>query len=328
MARYEQQRAGGVHGTASGLTVAELWQAVTALAVRLWEGEQYLELADLAELAETLSAMSEAQLTPHQTLHTVGACSLLVRTEDGQLGMIHGGAAQRGAGRGAAGRGEADRLPRADLRDAVVTGSRWRGAALIDVTARAEFFAATELHGAAIAPGQPVHAQFAPAAVGVSYGFEIGGLPAPVDYSGDGQTLAIGSDDGGGLLCDTASGLPLRTLHGPSRAGLRGGLRSPGTACWRPPRVTARSACGTRRRETGCIASRGAGTGCGRWRSTVPAAYWPPATAAAPCGCGTPRPERCATSCPGTTAANSPAQETTAPSGSEISPAARLPRSG
>ncbi len=343
---HEQQRTGGLHGAASGLTVSELWQAVTALAVRLWEGnEQYLEPADLAEVTEALSALSEAQLTPHQTLHAVGAGSLLVRTEDGQLGMIHGSvvewlvakaiADQLCAGepvllsrrplsqlsvdflcdladtlgcrrwlrhvladrdadevtrrnaikisarmrsmastdlRGAVLRGEdlsyreltdadltgadltdarlvgadlsravlrhavlagarlddaklaganltgADlrraRLPRADLRDVMVTGSRWRGAALIDVTARPELFAAAELHGAAIAPGQPVHAQFAPAAVGVSYGFEVGRLPNPVDYSRDGQTLAIGSDDGAVLLCDTASGLPLRTLHG------------------------------------------------------------------------------------------------------------------
>jgi WD40 repeat protein/uncharacterized protein YjbI with pentapeptide repeats len=343
---HEQQRTGGVHGAASGLTVNELWQAVTALALRLWDSnEQYLEPADLAEVTEALSALSEAQLTPHQALHAVGAGSLLVRTEDGQLGMIHGSVvewlvakavadqlatgepallsrrplsqlsvdflcdladtrscqrwlrqvlADRDADevtrrnaiklstrlrsmastdlRGAVLRGEdlsyrdltdadltnadltdarlvgadlsravlrnavlagarldeaklvgadltgADlrraRLPRADLRDAVVTGSRWQGAALIDVTARPELFAAGELHGAAIAPGQPVHVQFAPAAVGVSYGFEVGRLPNPVDYSRDGQTLAIGSDDGAVLLCDTASGLPLRTLHG------------------------------------------------------------------------------------------------------------------
>ncbi|MGH3869677.1 MAG: WD40 repeat domain-containing protein, partial [Pseudonocardiaceae bacterium] len=348
---YEQQRTGEVHGSAGGLTLSELWQAVTALAVRLWESnEQYLELADLAEVAETLSALSEAQLTPHQALHAVGAGSLLVRTEDGQLGMIHssvvewliakviadqlasgepgllsgrllsrrplsqlsvdflcdladtrscqlwlrGVLADRDADevtrrnaikistrlrsmtnadlRGAVLRGEdlsyrdltdadltgadltdarlvdadlsravlrdavlvgarldgaklvgadltrADlrraRLPRTDLRDTVVTDSRWRGAALIDVSARAEFFAATELHGAAIAPSQPVHAQFTPAAIGVSFGFEVGGIPAPIAYSRDGQTLAIGSDDGEVLLCDSASGLPLRTLHG------------------------------------------------------------------------------------------------------------------
>ncbi len=345
---YEQQRSGGIHGAASGLTVSELWQAVTALAIRLWErNEQYLELEDLAEVAETLSALSEGQLTPHQTVHAVGSDSLLMRTEDGRLGMIHGSvvewlvakaiAHQLASGdtslpimarrplsqlsvdflcdladtrscrlwlrqvltdrdadevtrrnaikistrlhsmantdlRAAVLRGEdlshrelvdadltgadltdvrlvgadlsravlrdavlvgarldeaklvgadltgADfsraRLPRADLRDAVVTGSRWRGAALIDVSARPEFFAAPELHGAAIAPGQPVHTQFAPAAVGVSFGFEVGRLPAPVSYSGDGQNLAIGSDDGAVLICDTASGLPLRTLHG------------------------------------------------------------------------------------------------------------------
>ncbi|MGH3932211.1 MAG: TIR domain-containing protein [Pseudonocardiaceae bacterium] len=345
---YEERRAGDVHGAAAGLTVGELWQAVTALAVRLWESnEQYLEPTDLAEVAETLSALSEHQLTPHQTLHAVGAGSLLVRTEDGRLGLIHGSVvewlvakaiadelaggattvamlsrqplsqlsvdflcdladtrscqlwvrgvladaradevARRNAIkistrlrsmartdlRAAVLRGEdlshreladadltsadltdarlvgtdlsravlrdavlagarldearlvgadltgADftraRLARADLRDVVVTGSRWRGAALIDVSARPEFFAAPELHGAAIAPGQPVEAEFAPAAIGVSYGFDVGRLPAPVDYSADGQTLAIGNDDGGVLICDAGSGRPLRTLHG------------------------------------------------------------------------------------------------------------------
>lgn len=358
--RYEEQRTSGVHGAAGGLTVGELWHAVTALAVRLWESnEAYLELTDLAEVAETLSALSERQLTAHQTMHAMGSGSLLVRTEDGLLGLIHGSvmewlvakaiavqldsaaaevallsrhplsqlsvdflcdladaracqlwvrrvlAANAGSAgnadpagntaaetarlnaikishrlrsmartdlRGAVLRGEdlshrelvdadltgadltdarlvganltravlrdavltgarldeaklvgADltgagftraRLPRADLRDVVLTGSRWRGAALIDVSARQEFFAAAELHGAAIAPGQPVEAEFAPAAIGVSYGFEVGRLPHPVGYSGDGTMLAIGGDDGGVLICDTASGLVLRTLHG------------------------------------------------------------------------------------------------------------------
>ncbi len=345
---HEERRTGDVHGAVGGLTASELWQAVTALAVRLWESnEQYLELTDLAEVAETLSALSERQLTPHQAVHAVGAGSLLVRTEDGLLGLIHGSvvewlvaksiAAQLGGGatnvallsrrplsqlsvdflcdladarscqlwcrgvladsdtadvarlnaikistrlrsmartdlRGAVLRGEdlshrelldadltgadltdarlvganlsravlrdavlvgarldeaklagadltgADftraRLPRADLRDVVLTGSRWKGAALIDVSARPEFFAAPELHGAAIAPGQPVEAELAPAAVGVSYGFDVGRLPQPVAYSGDGTAVAIGSDDGGVLICDAASGRPLRTLHG------------------------------------------------------------------------------------------------------------------
>ncbi|HEY2762760.1 MAG TPA: TIR domain-containing protein, partial [Pseudonocardiaceae bacterium] len=345
---YEERRTGGVHGAAGGLTRGELWQAVTTLAVRLWEsGEQYLETGDIADVAETLSTLSEGQLTAHQTLHAVAAGSLLVRTEDGLFGLIHGSVvewlvaraiaeqldrgetalpimsrrplsqlsadflcdladtracqrwlrrvlADRDADevtrlnaikistrlrsmartdlRGAVLRGEdlshreladadltgadltdarlvgtdlsravlrdavlvgarldeaklagadltgADlsraRMPRADLRDVVLTGSRWRRAALIDVSARQEFFAAPELRGAAVAPGQPVEAQFAPAAVGVSYGFEIGRLPQPVGYSSDGQALAIGSDDGGILICDTASGLPLRTLHG------------------------------------------------------------------------------------------------------------------
>ncbi len=50
--------------------------------------------------------------------------------------------------------------------------------------------------------------------MGVSYGFEVGRLPVPVAYSPDGAVLAVGSDDGGVLICDTATGLPVRTLQG------------------------------------------------------------------------------------------------------------------
>jgi WD40 repeat protein/uncharacterized protein YjbI with pentapeptide repeats/3',5'-cyclic AMP phosphodiesterase CpdA len=108
------------------------------------------------------------------------------------------------------------RLMRADLRDTTLTGSRWRRAALIDVTAGPGLARMKELRGAAIAPDQPVGNALAPSAVGVSYGFETGRIPQPVAYSSDGGTVAIGSDDGDVLLCDSASGHPIRNLHGHS----------------------------------------------------------------------------------------------------------------
>ena len=108
------------------------------------------------------------------------------------------------------------RLARADLRGAALAGSRWVRAALVDVTADATLASAPELRGAAITPGQPVEVELEPAAIGVPYGFhhQTSRLPEPLSYSGDGGLLAIGGEDGGVLICDAISGLPVRTLHG------------------------------------------------------------------------------------------------------------------
>ncbi len=108
------------------------------------------------------------------------------------------------------------RMARADLRGVTLAGSRWRRAALVDVTADAGLATAPELRGAAVTPGQPVEVQLAPAAIGVPYGFHYHSsrLPEPLAYSTDGGLLAIGSEDGGVLVCDATNGLPVRTLHG------------------------------------------------------------------------------------------------------------------
>ena len=105
------------------------------------------------------------------------------------------------------------RLAHADLRDATLTGSRWKLAALINV---AGLPADAELRGAAVVPGQEVVTVFAPAEIGVRHGFhpDRGRLPESLAYSHDGSTLAIGSDDGGVLVCETVNGRPVRNLQG------------------------------------------------------------------------------------------------------------------
>jgi WD40 repeat protein/uncharacterized protein YjbI with pentapeptide repeats/3',5'-cyclic AMP phosphodiesterase CpdA len=105
------------------------------------------------------------------------------------------------------------RLGRTDLRDATFTGSRWNLASLIQVTGLPD---AIELRGAAIVPGQEVVTVFAPAEISVRHGFHpaMGRLPQSIAYSHDGGTLAIGSDDGGVLVCETANGRPVRNLQG------------------------------------------------------------------------------------------------------------------
>lgn len=335
---FEEQRT-SVPGSPSTLTTQELWQAVSALALRLWDsGESFLGLAELTEIAETLTGLADGQLTGAQTAHAMGTGSLMVRTDEGLFGFIHASvmewliARHIAAGhwealsrrplsaltveflcdladarecqtwvsgvlgdpsaddvaranavkistrlrtpsqadlRGADLRGEdlsgrdlsgvdltgvdltgatlvetdlsrailrdarlvgarldhanlagadlrgADfsraRLALTDLSDAVFEGSVWHRAALIAVTGTLP-----ELYGAAVTPGHPVETQLAPAAIGVPYGyhFQTSRLPQPVAYSPDGGVLAIGGEDGGVLLCDSTTGLPIRTMHG------------------------------------------------------------------------------------------------------------------
>ncbi|MGH3625311.1 MAG: WD40 repeat domain-containing protein, partial [Sciscionella sp.] len=346
--RYEEERAVGAAGTPVGLRLPDLWQAVTTLALRLWDaGDCYLRLAELTEVAETLSGLADGRLSIEQTAFAVGRGSLLVRTDEGLFGFIHESvvewlvanviAEQLNAGaarvpqlrrrplspltvdflcdlaepggcqawanavladpaagevsrdnalkvitrlrtpptadlRGASLRGNdlsyrelrgvdltgadltgarlvganlngavlqdarlvgawldeaqlvgadlrgADltsaKLPRADISGAQISGSRWSRAALINATGVPQDTA--ELRDAAVAPGDPVETEFAPASVGVRHGFHaaLGRLPQVLDYSRDGGMLAIGSDYGGVLVCDTTTGAPLRTLRG------------------------------------------------------------------------------------------------------------------
>ncbi|MER7544229.1 TIR domain-containing protein [Spirillospora sp. NPDC127506] len=345
---YEADRVGGSGGP-PGLKADDMWRAVGTLALRLWEGDdQFLSLAELADVADTLTGLAGGRMSPHQLTHAVGAGSLLVRTDDGLFGFIHTSVMEwlvarhiadefaRGATPAALGRrtlsrlsvdflcdladtracqdwaagvladpgaddvsranairvttrlrtpartdlrgarlqGEdlsyrdlqevdltgadltdaqlvganlsgavlrdaslagarldearltgadlrgADlsraRLARADLRDAAVGGGRWTRAALIDAVLPDRIAAAPELREAAIAPGRPVEIQIAPPAVGVPYGFHFATsrLPQPLAYSPGGSVVAVGSEDGGVLVCDAVTGTPLRTLQG------------------------------------------------------------------------------------------------------------------
>ncbi|MEO3823707.1 TIR domain-containing protein [Actinomadura sp. B10D3] len=345
---YEADRVGGAGGP-SGLKSDDMWKAVGTLALRLWEGnEQFLRLAELADVADTLTGLAGGRMSPHQVTHAVGAGSLLVRTPEGLFGFIHtsvmewlvarhiadefaGGAEPAVLGRraltqlivdflcdladtracqawaagvladpgaedaaranairittrlrtpahtdlrGAHLQGEdlsyrdlqevdltgadltdaqlvganlsravlrdaslagarldeaklagadlrgADlsraRLARADLRDVAVDGSRWTRAALVAADLPDRIAAAPELREAAVAPGRPIDLQVAPAAVGVPYGFhfQTSRLPQPLAYSPGGSVVAIGSEDGGVLVCDAVTGTPLRALQG------------------------------------------------------------------------------------------------------------------
>ncbi len=108
------------------------------------------------------------------------------------------------------------RLIRATLNGVRVTGSRWYQAALINATAEREVLDSPELRFASIAPGLPAEPGLRPSAVGVPYGYGMrtGRLPEPLAFSPGGELLALGSDDGGVLVCDAATGTALRTLQG------------------------------------------------------------------------------------------------------------------
>ncbi|SBW22493.1 WD40 repeat-containing protein [Candidatus Protofrankia californiensis] len=86
----EEQRTRDVPGAPVTLRVDDLWTAVTTLALRLWEsGEQFLRLAEISQVAATLTELAGGRMSVGQTAHAMGAGSLLTRTEEGLFGFIH-----------------------------------------------------------------------------------------------------------------------------------------------------------------------------------------------------------------------------------------------
>ncbi|GAA3558810.1 hypothetical protein GCM10022419_044230 [Nonomuraea rosea] len=86
---FEERRA-RVPGSAAPLSTEELWQAVTALALRLWDtGESLLGVEELTEIGETLTDLASGQLSAAHAAHAMGSGSLLVRTDEGMFGFIH-----------------------------------------------------------------------------------------------------------------------------------------------------------------------------------------------------------------------------------------------
>jgi WD40 repeat protein len=106
------------------------------------------------------------------------------------------------------------RLTEVDLRGAELGGSRWSRAALIDVTADPSLRTVAEPDGAVWVPGDLPVCSLAPAGVGVQFGAVDDVVPTPLSYLHGGTLLAVGGEDGGILVCESATGLPVRTLAG------------------------------------------------------------------------------------------------------------------
>jgi WD40 repeat protein/3',5'-cyclic AMP phosphodiesterase CpdA len=87
---FEYQRV-QPRGAAPTLSVEERWDAVTALALRLWvklEGTiQASELSD--EVGSALNKLAEKRLAPEVAAHLVGSGTLLVRDEGGAFAFVH-----------------------------------------------------------------------------------------------------------------------------------------------------------------------------------------------------------------------------------------------
>lgn len=77
-------------GGMRALSVADRWNAVRTLALRLWEsGEDTLGLAELGGAAGALGHLADLQITPEQASHMIGSGTLLVRTEGERFTFVH-----------------------------------------------------------------------------------------------------------------------------------------------------------------------------------------------------------------------------------------------
>ncbi len=85
---YDRSQPAGALPT---LTEPERWEAVSALAVRLWDGgADSLGLDDLETVAaQALQNLASRQLTSDQASHLIGSGTLLVRTSDERFRFVH-----------------------------------------------------------------------------------------------------------------------------------------------------------------------------------------------------------------------------------------------
>ncbi|MEV6975591.1 TIR domain-containing protein [Kitasatospora sp. NPDC093806] len=117
--RFEEQRGQGGAGAAPGLGLDQLWQAVTLLALRLWEsGRGSIPLDEIVDIAGVLTGLAENRMPTPQVAHAVGSGSLLVRSDEGMFQFIHGSVVEWLVARAAAealGRGDAELLGRGPL---------------------------------------------------------------------------------------------------------------------------------------------------------------------------------------------------------------------
>ncbi|MFC5666562.1 TIR domain-containing protein [Kitasatospora misakiensis] len=89
--RFEERRGHGGPGAAPGLQLDQLWQAVTLLALRLWEsGRSSIPLDEIVDIAGVLNGLAENRMPTPQVAHAVGSGSLLVRSDEGMFHFIHG----------------------------------------------------------------------------------------------------------------------------------------------------------------------------------------------------------------------------------------------
>ncbi|MEU6239187.1 pentapeptide repeat-containing protein, partial [Kitasatospora sp. NPDC047058] len=117
--RFEEQRGHGGPGAAPGLGLDQLWEAVTLLALRLWEsGRNAMPYDELLDIAGVLNGLAETRLPTPQVAHAVGSGSLLVRSDEGMFQFIHGSVVEWLVARAAAaglGAGEPELLARRPL---------------------------------------------------------------------------------------------------------------------------------------------------------------------------------------------------------------------
>ncbi|MFB6893110.1 TIR domain-containing protein [Kitasatospora sp. NPDC056327] len=89
--RFEEERGNGGPGAAPGLRLDQLWQAVTLLALRLWESRRSsVPLDEIVDIAGVLGGLADTRMPTPQVAHAVGSGSLLIRSDEGMFHFIHG----------------------------------------------------------------------------------------------------------------------------------------------------------------------------------------------------------------------------------------------